>query len=73
MATMRPAAGAEGFRVVHPLHDAPEPKCKSDGLGPIATTPSVRLSLLAVRGYLILTSALLLWHVLEMAGVTHGH
>jgi hypothetical protein len=59
-----------GFRVIHPLDDAPERKRESGGLGPIAMTRSVRISLLALRGYLILMTALLLWHVLELAGFT---
>jgi hypothetical protein len=51
MATMRVATEMEGFRVVHPLDDLPEQKCSSDGLGQIAMTPSVRLSLKILRGY----------------------
>jgi hypothetical protein len=42
----------EYFRVVHPLEDVPEQKCDSEGLGQIAMTPSVRLSLKILRGYL---------------------
>ena len=59
----------EYFRVVHPLEDAPEQKCVSEGLGQIAMTPSVRLSLKILRGYLILMTAMLLYHVLDLAGV----
>jgi hypothetical protein len=62
----------EGFRVVHPLDAAPEPKCESEGLGPLAMTPSVRLSLMALRVYLVLMSGLLLWRVIEMAGFIRG-
>jgi hypothetical protein len=72
MATMRVATEMEGFRVVHPLDDQPEQKCSSDGLGRIAMTPSVRLSLKILRGYLILMSLMLIYHVLDLAGVfTH--
>lgn len=61
----------ETFEVIHPLHDLPEPKCSSDGLGPIAMTSSVRISLKVLRGYLILMSLLLLYHVLDLAGLAH--
>jgi hypothetical protein len=72
MATMRVATDMEGFCVVHPLDDQPEQKCSSDGLGQIAMTPSVRLSLKILRGYLILMSLMLIYHVLDLAGVlTH--
>lgn len=62
---------AEYFRVVHPLHDKPEEKCASEGLGPIAMTPAVRISLMVLRAYLLLMSAMLLYHVLDLAGVLH--
>lgn len=59
----------EYFRVVHPLEDAPEQKFVSEGLGQIAMTPSVRLSLKILRGYLTMMTAMLLYHVLDLAGV----
>ena len=65
---MRVATEMEEFRVVHPLDDQPERKCSSDGLGQIAMTPSVRLSLKILRGYLFLMTAMLLYHVLDLAG-----
>lgn len=71
MATMQNTYDAQCFRVVHPLHDKPEEKCVSEGLGPIAMTPTVRLSLKVLRGYLLLMSAMLLYHVLDLAGVLH--
>ena len=72
MATMRVAPDMKGFRVVHPLDDVPEQKCSTDGLGQIAMTPTVRLSLKILRGYLILMSLMLVYHVLDLAGViTH--
>ena len=74
MATTQSAYEFEGFRVVHPLEDAPEQKCETEGLGPIAMTPSVRLSLIALRGYLVMMTLMLVWHVLDMAGVIpHAH
>ncbi len=71
MATMQNTYPSECFRVVHPLEDAPEQKCETEGLGPIAMKPSVRISLFVLRGYLILMTLLLVWHVLDMAGVLH--
>lgn len=59
----------EYFRVVHPLEDVLEQKCVSEGLGQIAMTPSVRLSLKILRGYLTMMTAMLLYHVLDLAGV----
>ena len=72
MASMQNTFAAESFRVVHPLYDAPETKCTSEGLGPIAMTPAVRISLKVLRGYLLLMSAMLVYHVLELAGVFHS-
>jgi len=59
------------FRVIHPLDDAPEKKRSSEGLGQIAMTPTVRLSLKVLRGYLVLMSTMLLYHVLDLAGFLH--
>lgn len=70
MATLQNAFPA--FRVIHPLDDAPEQKCVTDGLGPIAVTPGVRISLIVLRGYLIAMSLMLLWHVLDLAGWIRG-
>ena len=72
MATLQNSYQPETFRVVHPLRDAREEKCASEGLGPIAMTPSVRISLLFLRGYLLLMSGMLLYRVLEMSGVFHA-
>jgi hypothetical protein len=69
MATVQNSHQPEYFRVVHPLEDAPEQKCVSEGLGQIAMTPSVRLSLKILRGYLTMMTAMLLYHVLDLAGV----
>jgi hypothetical protein len=69
MATTQNCCQPEYFRVVHPLEDAPEQKCDSEGLGQIAMTPSVSLSLKILRGYLTLMTAMLLYHVLDLAGV----
>jgi hypothetical protein len=60
------------FNVIHPLHDVPEQKCSSEGLGHIAMTPAVRISLTVLRGYLILMTLMLGYHVLDLAGVLHA-
>jgi hypothetical protein len=71
MATMQNTYCTQYFRVVHPLDDVPEEKCSTDGLGHIAMTPAVRLSLKVLRGYLILVSGMLFYHVLDLAGILH--
>jgi hypothetical protein len=58
-----------GFLVVHPLDDAPEQKVDTAHLGPMPMTPSVRISLIALRGYLVLMLLLVLYHVLDLAGI----
>jgi hypothetical protein len=55
------------FAVVHPLDDAPEQKVDLSVLGPMPMTTSVRLSLWALRGYLIVMSLLVLYHVMDLA------
>lgn len=71
MATMQNTYTPEYFRVIHPLEDKQEEKCATEGLGPIAMTPTVRISLKVLRGYLILMTAMLIYHVLDLAGVVH--
>jgi hypothetical protein len=72
MATMQSTYAPEYFRVIHPLDDVPEQKCSTEGLGHIAMTPAVRISLTVLRGYLIVMSAMLLYHVLDLAGMIHS-
>lgn len=57
------------FMVVHPLDDAPEEKIDIAGVGPLRLTTSVKLSLIALRGYLVLMTLLLLYHVLDLGGL----
>ena len=57
------------FLVIHPLDDVQEQKVETKHLGPMRMTPAVRLSLLALRGYLVLMTLLVLYHVLDLAGV----
>jgi hypothetical protein len=58
---------AAAYWVVHPLDDLPEQKLDVSALGPMAMTPGVRLSLLALRGYLILMTGLVAYHFLGLA------
>ena len=77
LSLLRPATVTEvpenHFVVVHPLDDVPEQKVNSSGLGTMPMTISVKLSLLALRGYLILMMFLVLYHVLDLAGVFGQH
>jgi hypothetical protein len=57
------------FSVVHPLDDAPEEKVDTENLGPMPMTRTVRICLLALRGYLLLMFGLLGFRVLQLAGV----
>ena len=56
------------FLVVHPLDDQPELKIDTTNLGPMPMTPSVKYSLFALRGYLVLMTLLVMYHVLDLAG-----
>lgn len=71
MATMQNSCSSEYFCVIHPLHDEPETKCQSDGLGPIEMTRSVRVSLIVLRAYLVTMGGMLVYHVLDLAGMLH--
>jgi len=55
--------------VIHPLDDVQEQKVETKHLGPMRMTPAVRISLLALRGYLVLMMLLVLYHVLDLAGM----
>ena len=57
------------FLVIHPLDDVEEQKVETEHLGPMRMTAAARLSLLALRGYLVLMTLLVLYHVLDLAGV----
>jgi len=57
------------FYVIHPLYDAPEEKCKTDGLGLMPLSPAVKYSLLSLRLYLILMGGLVFYRVLHGTGV----
>jgi len=59
------------YLVVHPLDDIEEVKVDTTHLGPMRMTPAVRISLLALRGYVVLMMLLVLYHVLDLAGFFH--
>ena len=61
------------FVVIHPLDDVPEPKVDTSALGPMPMTTSVKFSLMALRGYLILMMVLVLYHVVDLAGAFGKH
>ena len=69
MSTMRVSPGMHNFVVIHPLDDVAEQKCSSEGLGHIRMTRGVRISLRILRGYLVLMTLMLGYHVLDLAGV----
>ena len=77
MGLFRPAIITEipedHFAVVHPLDDRPEQKIDTSTLGPMPMTTSVRFSLMALRGYLVLMMLLLLYHVLDLGGAFGQH
>ncbi len=61
------------FVVIHPLDDVPEQKIDTEALGPMAMTRSVKISLLSLRGYLILMFLLVVYHVIDLAGAFGHH
>ncbi len=59
--------------VVHPLFDVPEQKLSTEDLPRMRMTLSVRLSLVALRAYLILMTVMVAYHVLDLAGAFKPH
>jgi hypothetical protein len=57
------------FEVVHPMDDVQEVKRTGEGLGLMPMSPGVRFCLLALRGYLLLMMLLVLYHMLDLAGL----
>ena len=64
---------ANHFVVIHPLDDVREEKVDTENLGPMAMTASVRISLVSLRAYLVLMMILVLYHVLDLAGLFGHH
>ncbi len=63
----------QDFRVVHPLDDIVEEKRSPAGLGEMPMSGSVKFSLYALRGYLILIGAMVFYRVLTLAGAFSHH
>jgi len=73
MATVPNVHAMKMFKVIHPLQDKPEKKLQTEGLGPIEMTAGVKISLLVLRGYLILMTLMLVYHVTDLAGIFGRH
>ena len=71
MSTITTSMDIHTYTVVHPLDDAPEQKCGAEHLGRIEITRGVKISLLALRGYLLLMMGMLAYHVLNSTGILH--
>ena len=56
------------YLVIHPLDDVLEQKIETERLGAMRMTTLVRVSLLTLRGYLVLMMLLVLYHALDLAG-----
>ena len=61
------------YVVIHPLNDVPEEKVDTSNLRPMSMTTSVKISLLSLRAYLVLMVGLVLYHVLDLAGLFGRH
>jgi hypothetical protein len=61
------------YVVVHPLDDRPEGKIDTSSLGPMPMTTSVKLSLMALRAYLVVMVLLVVYHCADLAGVFGKH
>jgi hypothetical protein len=72
MALLRPTAitnmAEDKFLVVHPLDDVREEKVDTASLGRMSMTVSAKISLMALRGYLVLMMLLVLYHVIDLSG-----
>lgn len=66
---------AGNYLVIHPLDDVAEEKVDISKLGRMPMTRATKLSLLALRAYLILMVLLVLYHVVGLAGFfpRNGH
>ena len=73
MATLMNTSDTKFYTVVHPLDDTPEEKRDPSKLGPMTMSMSVRFSLMVLRGYLVLMGGLVVYHVMDLAGVFTKH
>ena len=71
MATMTDTLSRNHYIVIHPLDDEPEEKVDTESLGPMPMTATVKWSLVSLRGYLLLMLLLVIFHVLQLAGLFH--
>jgi hypothetical protein len=69
MSTLTDTSLANYYYVVHPLDDEPEEKCSTEGLGRMQMSRAAKISLGALRLYLVLMIFLVLFKVLTLAGV----
>jgi hypothetical protein len=63
----------DGYVVVHPLDDVREEKARTSNLGRMPLRASVKLSLMVLRGYLILMVLLVLYHLMNLAGIVGAY
>lgn len=67
MATLMNTKNHTTWTVVHPLDDTPEVKRNTEDLGTMPMTPSVKYSLFALQGYLVVMLLLVAYHVFGLA------
>lgn len=63
----------QSLQVVHPLDDIGEEKRSPEGLGEMHMSGSVKFSLYALRGYLVVIGLMVAYRVLTLAGVFSHH
>ena len=68
-----PTTIQQSLQVVHPLDDIAEEKRSPEGLGQMHMSPSVKLSLYTLRGYLVLIGLMVAYRVLTLAGMFSHH
>jgi hypothetical protein len=72
MALLRPTTisnvSENQFVVIRPLDDVREEKVDTASLGRMSMTISAKISLMALRGYLVLMMLLVLYHVIDLSG-----
>jgi hypothetical protein len=71
MALLKPTTitnvSEDQFVVIHPLDDVREEKVDTASLGRMSMTISAKVSLMALRGYLVLMMLLVLYHVIDLS------
>ena len=73
MIIARDKHASHGFHVIHPLDDLPEVKHTGEGLGPMLLHGHVKVALWMLRGYLFLMAILVVYHLLDVAGLVGWH